>query len=137
MAQIGDCGHQALLAFHQLFFVQLDIGDVGADGNVAAVLGPAFADVEPPAVIELGLEGTGAGNLALAGDPRAHDRLTPGATMRTRPSSRDGKRTRRKIAAPPAPMSANSSATRYPRRPGIVTPHPDVSAAIMGRDAPF
>ena len=35
----------------------LDAGDVGADRDIAAVLGAAFADMQPAAVLELGLEG--------------------------------------------------------------------------------
>ena len=49
---------------HQLLFVPLDGGDVGADRHVAAVLGAALADVQPAAVLELGLEGARAGDLA-------------------------------------------------------------------------
>ena len=82
IAQIGDGGHQALLALHQLFFVQLDVGDVGADRNIAAVLGAPLADVQPAAVVELRLEGARAGDLALAGDLRAHDRLAAGRDHR-------------------------------------------------------
>ena len=52
----------------QLLFVQLDGGDVGADRDIAAVLGAAFADVEPAAVLELGLEGARARRLAFARD---------------------------------------------------------------------
>ena len=78
VAQIGDGGHQALLALHQLFFVQLDVGDVGADRDVAAVLGAALADVQPAAVVELRLEGAGARALALARHLRAHHRLASG-----------------------------------------------------------
>ena len=78
VAQISDGGHQALLALHQLFFVQLDVGDVGADRDIAAILGAPLADVQPPAVIELRLEGAGAGDLALAGDLGAHHRFASG-----------------------------------------------------------
>jgi hypothetical protein len=44
--------------------VFLDAGNVGADRDVAAVLGAALGDVEPAAVVELGLEGARAGNAA-------------------------------------------------------------------------
>src|SRR6476619_4088391 len=37
--------------------VFLDAGDVGADRDVAAVLGAALADMEPAAILELRLEG--------------------------------------------------------------------------------
>ena len=77
-AQVGDRRDQALLALHQLFFVQLDGGDVGADRDVAAVLGAPLADVQPAAVVELRLEGAGARDLAFAGDLGAHHRLAPG-----------------------------------------------------------
>ena len=60
-AQVGDRRHQPLLALHQLLFVPLDVGDVGADRDIAAVLGAALADVQPAAVVELGLEGARAG----------------------------------------------------------------------------
>ena len=78
VAQVGDGRHQALLAFHQLFFVQLEGGDVGADRDVAAVLGAALADMQPAAVVELRLEGARARDLAFAGDLGAHDRLAAG-----------------------------------------------------------
>ena len=46
----------------------LDGGYVGADRNIAAVLGAALADVQPASVVELGLESAGAGiALAFAG----------------------------------------------------------------------
>ena len=61
-AQVGDRRHQPLLAVDQLFLVRLQRRDVGADRNIAAVLGAALADVQPAAVFELGLEGAGAGN---------------------------------------------------------------------------
>jgi len=35
----------------------LDAGDVGADRDVAAILGAALGDVQPAAVVELGFEG--------------------------------------------------------------------------------
>ena len=39
----------------------LDAGDVGADRDVATVLGAPLADMQPAAVFELGLEGAGTG----------------------------------------------------------------------------
>ena len=69
VAQVGDRRHQALLAVHQLVLVQLDSGDVGADRDIAAVLGAALADVQPAAVVELRLEGAGARRLTLARAP--------------------------------------------------------------------
>ena len=61
-AQVGDRRHQPLLAVDQLLLVQLERGDVGADRDVAAVLGAPLADVQPAAVVELRLEGAGAGD---------------------------------------------------------------------------
>ena len=75
LAQVGDRRHQPLLAVHQLFFVRLECGDVGADRHVAAVLGAPLADMQPAAVVELRLEGAGARALAFAGHLRAHHRL--------------------------------------------------------------
>ena len=62
VAQVGDRRHQPLLAVHQLLFVPLERRDVGADRNVAAVLGAPLADLQPAAVVELRLEGARAGN---------------------------------------------------------------------------
>ena len=54
--------------------------------------------------------------------------------MRTMSASSDGSRAHRKIAAPAAPVSANSSAAKYHRRLGIGFPDLDVSGAnIAGR----
>ncbi len=79
LAQIGDGGHQPLLAVDQLLFVLLERRDVGADRNVAAVLGAAFADLQPMAVVELRLEGACAGNgRVLAGKLGADDVLAAG-----------------------------------------------------------
>ena len=78
-AQVGDGRHLASLAVHQLFFVQLDRGDVGADRHVAAVLGALFADVQPAAVVEPDLEGARAerrGGFVL--DLLVHHRLAAG-----------------------------------------------------------
>ena len=61
-AQVGDGRHQPLFAVDQLFFVRLERGDVGADRDIAAVLGAAFADVQPAAVLELRFEGPRAGH---------------------------------------------------------------------------
>ena len=51
------------VVFDQLLLVFLDAGDVGADRDVAAVLGAALGDVQPAAVVELRLEGAGARRL--------------------------------------------------------------------------
>ena len=58
--QVDHVGAQAGVVFDQLLLVFLDAGDVGADRDVAAVLGAAFGDVQPAAVVELRLEGAGA-----------------------------------------------------------------------------
>ena len=82
-AQVGDGRHQPALAVDQLLLVQLDGGDVGADRDVAAVLGAALADVQPAAVLELRLEGAGAaaatGRSSVTG---AHHRLAAGRQHR-------------------------------------------------------
>ncbi len=57
LALVGDGRHQPLLALHQPLLVALDRGDVGADRDVAAVLGAPLADLEPAPVAELRLEG--------------------------------------------------------------------------------
>ncbi len=61
-AQVVDGGEQPLLAFDQLGLVHLERRDVGADRDVAAVLGAPLADLQPVAVVELRLEGAGAWN---------------------------------------------------------------------------
>ena len=55
--EVDHGGAQAKVVVDQLLLVFLDAGNVGADRNVAAVLGAAFADVQPAAVVELRLEG--------------------------------------------------------------------------------
>src|SRR5207302_3874498 len=70
---------QALLAFDQLLFVQLELGDVGADRNEAAVLGAPLTDLQPAAVFQLRLEGARAGyRAAFTRQLHAHDRLAAG-----------------------------------------------------------
>ena len=78
-AHIGDRRHQPLLAVDQLLLVRLERGDVGADRDIAAVLGAPLADVQPAAILELSLEGACAGNIRAAGDRLgAHHRLAAG-----------------------------------------------------------
>ena len=55
-----------LLRLHQLFFVFLQRRDVGADGDEAAVLGPALRNLQPAAVFELRLIGSFRRTAALA-----------------------------------------------------------------------
>ena len=64
--QVDHGGAQAEVVVDQLLLVLLDAGDVGADRDVAAVLGAALADVQPAAVVELRLEGAGARRLVAA-----------------------------------------------------------------------
>ena len=73
--QVEHVGAQAAVVFDQLLLVLLDAGDVGADRDVAAVLGAAFADVQPAAVVELGFEGARARRLRAG-------LLQPGAHLR-------------------------------------------------------
>ena len=68
-------GAQADVVFDQLLLVLLDAGDVGADRDVAAVLGAALADVQPAAVVELRFEGARARRLRAG-------LLQPGADLR-------------------------------------------------------
>ena len=83
LAQVGDGRHQPLLAVDQLLLVLLQRRDVGADRNVAAVLGAALADLQPVAVVELRLEGARAGNgRVLAGELGADDVLAAGRDHR-------------------------------------------------------
>ncbi len=56
-AQIRDGRHQPALGIHQLFFVPLQRRDVGADRNIAAILGAPLVDLKPTAVAELCLVG--------------------------------------------------------------------------------
>jgi len=60
--------------------VLLDAGNVGADRDVAAILGAALADMQPAAVVELRFEGARARRLG-AGF------LQPGADLRMLPTS--------------------------------------------------
>ena len=55
----------------------LDVGDVGAYRNIAAVFRAPLADVQPAPVIQLGLEGAGARNLTFARDLGAHYGFAP------------------------------------------------------------
>ena len=83
LAKVGDGRHQPLLAVDQLLLVLLERRDVGADRNVAAVLGAALADLQPVAVVELRLEGARAGHgRVLAGELGADDVLAAGRDHR-------------------------------------------------------
>ncbi len=76
MAQVVDGRDATFLALDQLLLVQLDLGDIRADGNVTAILGAAFADVHPAAVVELRFEGARPLRLAVFVDAGgADDRL--------------------------------------------------------------
>ena len=61
--QIDHGGAQPKVVVDQLLLVLLDAGDVGADRDIAAVLGAALADMQPAAVVELRLEGARARRL--------------------------------------------------------------------------
>src|SRR5512143_4199632 len=50
---------QLLLALGQALLALLQHGDVGADADIAAILGAALVDMQPPAVLKLGLIGAG------------------------------------------------------------------------------
>ena len=54
--QVLDAGAQLAVVLDQLLLVVLDLGDVGADRDETAVLGPALADVKPASIVELSLE---------------------------------------------------------------------------------
>ena len=73
--QVDHGGAQAQVIVDQLLFVLLDAGDVGADRDIAAVLGAALADVQPAAVVELRLEGARARRLGAG-------LVQPGADLR-------------------------------------------------------
>ena len=52
LAQVGHRRHQPALRIEQLLFVVLQGRDVGADRNIAAVLGGTLVDLQPSAVGE-------------------------------------------------------------------------------------
>ena len=62
--KVDHGGAQPKVVVDQFLFVLLDAGDVGADRDMAAVLGTALADMQPFAVFELRLEGARARRLA-------------------------------------------------------------------------
>src|SRR5204862_3871485 len=75
-AQVVDRRYLPLLALDELLLVQLELGDVGPDGDVTAVLGAPFADMHPASVVELRFEGPCTRRLAvLVGERGADDRL--------------------------------------------------------------
>ena len=73
--QVDHRGAQPKIVLDQLLFVLLDAGDVGSDRDVAAVLGPALADMQPASVVELRLEGSRAWRMV-------GDFVQPGADFR-------------------------------------------------------
>src|ERR1700722_113076 len=80
-AQVADGRGLALFAFDQLLLVQLYLRNIGADRDVAAVLGAPLADVHPAAVVEPDFERAGTRGLdVVVGDRGAEDRLLPAAT---------------------------------------------------------
>ncbi len=83
LAKVRHGRHQSLFAADQLLFMLFQRRDVGADRNVAAVLGAALADLQPVAVVELRLEGARAGNRrVLAGELGADGVLAAGRDHR-------------------------------------------------------
>ena len=79
LAKVGDGRHQSPLAVDQLGLVALQLRDVGADRDEAAVLGAALVDLQPAAVLELQLEAPRAFLRATVGDDLGTDqRLPPG-----------------------------------------------------------
>jgi hypothetical protein len=79
LAEIGDGRHQPALAVDQPALVALQLGDVGADRNEAAVLGAALVNLQPARILQLQFERTGAGfRHALVDDLRANQRLAAG-----------------------------------------------------------
>ncbi len=65
-AQIGDGRHEAAFGVHQLLLVAFERGDVGADRNIAAVLGAPFVDLQPAAIAKPRLVGARPGKRPLA-----------------------------------------------------------------------
>ena len=63
--QIGDRRHQSALRIGQLFFIVLELRNVGADGYVTAVLRAPFIDLQPAAVGEARFVSAGAGGSRL------------------------------------------------------------------------
>ena len=75
LLEVRDDGDELLLGFDQLLLVALQRRDVGADRDIAAVLGAALVDLQPAPVVELRLEGARAHVLAfLAQDLVLHFR---------------------------------------------------------------
>ena len=110
-----DGGAQAQVVVDQLLLVLLDAGDVGADRDVAAVLGAALADVQPAAVLELRLEGARARRLACRSPAGGC-----GPPACCRPRSRSHRRCRGSRRSPAACAGAGSASCRArggPRRP--------------------
>ena len=114
-AQVADGRDLAFFALDQLLLVQLDLGDIGADRDIAAVLGAPFADMHPAPVVELGFEGAGAGRLDVVA---ARPWCAGSASCRRRRRSRSARR-----PAPPrraggaAPGNSNCTAPGDCRRP--------------------
>ena len=59
--------HQAAFAVDQTFLMQLELGNVGADGNKTAILRAAFIDLKPASVAELTFEGLATGAIVFIG----------------------------------------------------------------------
>ena len=59
LAQLGDRREEAPLGIHELLFMPFERGDVGADGDIAAVAGAALVDLQPAPVGQARLVGLG------------------------------------------------------------------------------
>ena len=66
LLEVENGRDELLLGLDEAMLVALERGDVGADRDVAAVLGAALVDLQPAAVLQAGLEGAGAHILLLA-----------------------------------------------------------------------
>ena len=107
--QVDHGGAQAQVVVDQLLLVLLDAGDVGADRDVAAVLGAALADMQPAAVVELRLEGARARRLA-----RRSRAAGCGPPACCRPRSRSHRRCRGSRRSPAACAGAGNASCRAP-----------------------
>ena len=72
-AEVVDRRHQPPLAVDQLLLVLLDLGDVGADRDGAAVARLQLVDLQPAPVGELPLEGGAAARAVGIGEPALRD----------------------------------------------------------------
>jgi len=69
--QVDHIGGEPQVIVDQALLMLLDLGDVGADRDIAAVLGAPLANIEPGVVLELYLEGARAGHCGVVSDAAA------------------------------------------------------------------